>query len=442
MQGNILKNYRSSFILLGAITAGALTGVFFPDFARLLKPLGDIFLNLLFTSIVPLIFFAVASAVIQVDQKEKTGKILALSITVFVITSLLAAAYTIGVLKMFPLSPIPDGMVQGGETSGEEAGNIADQIVNAFTVNDFSSGLLSKGNMLALIVFSLLIGISIKISGEQGKGFGRFILSGNEVMKKLLALIMKAAPLGLGAYFAYLVADIGSQMLKTYAEAILLYYIAALVYFILAFSLYAFTAKGTRGIKEYWRNNITPSLTALGTCSSLATIPANMEAGEKMGIRTSVNKLGMPLGASLHKEGSSIGAVIKFAVLFAIINRSFSGIDIMILVLAIALIYSIVEGGIPNGGYVGAFFMISALGLDLKTFLPVVVLISTVIDPMATLLNATGDTASGMMISRFQNPSRSAPPGRDEGDRVQQETKNPPAGRQGEQQKTILGEDV
>ncbi|QEC51580.1 Na+/H+-dicarboxylate symporter [Anseongella ginsenosidimutans] len=396
-KGSIWKNYSGTIILLGAIVAGTLVGIFLPTAALSLKPVGDIFLNLIFTSVVPLIFFAVASSVIQLQGKEKAGRILLLTGLVYTVTALLAAAFAILVLEIFPLSPVEAQTSLAHEEIAPS--DISSTLVRAFTVNDFSA-LLSKQNMLALIVFSLLTGFAVRISGEKGTPFQQFIFSGNEVMKNFLHLIMKIAPLGLGAYFAYLIASLGPQLLQAYVESTILYYSSSLVYFLGAFSLYAFFAGGFRGIKNYWKNNITPSLTALATCSSIATMPVNLEAGEKMSIRPSVNKLAIPLGAALHKEGSSLGAIIKIAVLFAILGKPFSGTETLMLALFVALLTSIVEGGIPNGGYIGEVFIITAYGFP-PEFLPVVTVIATVIDPMATLLNATGDTASTMVISRI-----------------------------------------
>lgn len=386
--------------------AGALIGYFFPAVALALKPVGDIFLNLIFVSVVPLIFFAVTSSVIQLHGKEKAGRILLITGVVFTVTALLAAAFAVLVLEIFPLSPVE---AQTGLEHEEIApADISSQLVRAFTVNDFSL-LLSKQNMLALIVFSLLAGFAVRMSGEKGEAFKGFIFSGNEVMKNFLHLIMKIAPLGLGAYFAYLVASLGPQLLQAYVESTVVYYSSALVWFLAGFSLYAFFAGGFRGVRNYWKNNITPSLTALATCSSIATMPVNLEAGEKMEIRPSVNKLAIPLGAALHKEGSSLGAIIKIAVLFAILGKPFTGTETLMLALFVALLTSVVEGGIPNGGYIGEVFIITAYGFP-PEFLPVVTVIATVIDPMATLLNATGDTASTMVVSRIYGRNKEYEP--------------------------------
>ena len=143
---------------------------------------------------------------------------------------------------------------------------------------------------------------------------------------------------------------------------------------------------------------------AIGTCSSIAAMPANLRSAGKMGIPASIADIVIPLGVSLHKEGSAIAAVIKIAVAFALAGRTITGVDTLLLALLIAMLVSIIEGGIPNGGYVGQLLIVSAYHLP-SGVLPVIMIIGTLLDPIATLLNATGDTAAAMMISRLYKPN-------------------------------------
>src|SRR3546814_5571707 len=128
-KSNVWKSYAVTLTLLGAIVLGTLAGIFFPRVALALKSLGDIFLNMIFVSVVPLIFFAVTSSVIQLHGKEKAGRILLLTGVVFTVTALLAALFAIGVLKIFPLSPVE---AQSGLQHEEMApADISSQMVRA-----------------------------------------------------------------------------------------------------------------------------------------------------------------------------------------------------------------------------------------------------------------------------------------------------------------------
>jgi Na+/H+-dicarboxylate symporter len=154
------------------------------------------------------------------------------------------------------------------------------------------------------------------------------------------------------------------------------------------------------GLKIYWSNNIIPSFTALSTCSSVATIPANLAAVKAMKVPDHIANLAIPLGAPLHKDGSSISSIIKIAAVFAIMGKDFMDPYTILLALGITIIVSTVEGGIPNGGYIGEILVMTVYNFPVE-MLPVVMIIGTLVDPMATLLNATGDTVSAMMITRF-----------------------------------------
>lgn len=278
--------------------------------------------------------------------------------------------------------------------------SVGTQITQLLTVNDFSE-ILSRKSMLALIIFSFLIGFATLQSGEKGLGFKNFLKSGDEVMKQLLHLIMKAAPVGLGAYFAYQVGIFGPQLFGVYAKPLALYYAVCAVYFIVFFSLYAFMAGGKNGFVIFWKNNITPSLTALGTCSSIATIPANLEAAEEMRIPNHISNIVIPLGAPLHKDGSSTASIIKIAVLFAMFGKDFTEPHTLLLALGITVIVSVVEGGIPNGGYIGEVLAITIYGLPMEQALPAAMIIGTLVDPIATLLNANGDLVAAMLVTRI-----------------------------------------
>lgn len=392
------KNYKSILLLLGGIIVGSILGLVFGKDVEVIKPLGDIFLNLLFTAIIPLIFFTIASSITNLEKSEKLGKLFIIVIGVFLATVLISAVIMIISVLLFPIhqdiviATIP--LQEIHETSG------GSQITQLLTASDFYE-LLSRKSMLALIIFSFLIGFACLQSGEKGKDFSKFLNSGNEVMKQLLHLIMKTAPIGLGAYFSYQVGIFGPQLFGAYAKPLGLYYAVCVFYFVVFFSLYAYIAAGRKGVSIFWKNNITPALTALGTCSSIATIPANLEGAEKINIPKHISNIVIPLGAPLHKDGSGMSSIIKIAVIFAMFGKDFTDPNTLLIALGITVIVSVVEGGIPNGGYIGEVLAITIYGFPMEQALPAAMIIGTLVDPIATLLNANGDLVSSMLITRI-----------------------------------------
>lgn len=391
-----LKNYSGIILLLAGIAAGSLAGLVFGKKVEVLKPIGDIFLNLLFTAVIPLVFFAISSALANIKPSDKLSKMMWITSIVFLSTVLISAILTILAVRLFP---VHESLVTVGFTEPVDKKPFADQLTGLFTAPEFYD-LLSRQHMLAMIVFSIIIGFATLKTGREGAQFAAFLNSGNAIFKEVFTLIMKIGPLGLGAYFAYQVGVFGPQLFSTYAKSLGLYYSFGAFYFIAMFSLYAFVAGGVRGIRRYWKNNLIPSATAVGTCSSIAVIPSNLDAAKKIGIPDYIANVTIPLGATLHKDGSSISSIVKIAVVFALFGKSLGTADAILLALGMTVLVSIVEGGIPNGGYVGELLFISAYGLPVEA-LPPAMIIGTLVDPMATLLNATGDTVASMMISRF-----------------------------------------
>lgn len=393
----VLKNYSGILLLLLGIAVGSVIGIVAPQVVDYLKPLGDIFLNLLFVSVVPLVFFAVSNSIASLEQQSKFGKIMMTMALTFLFFILTAAVFTICAVYLFPVSGI-----SGSKELVEEAADAdswGNRIVSFFTVGEFTQ-LFSRQNMLALLIFAFMTGFSARKAGERGQPFRMFIASGYEVMKELLLLIMRAAPIGLGAYFAFQVATLGPQLFGFYAKPLGLYYIAGVIYFLVFFSLYAFMAGGLRGINSFWKNAIYPTATALSTCSSFATMPANLQAASKIGIPAQISNIVIPIGTTLHKNGSSMSSIIKIYVAFMIIGRDFFDPMNLLLALGITVFVSIVAGGIPNGGYIGEMLMISVYKLPQEA-IPAVMIIGTLVDPLATVLNAVGQLVASMFVSRF-----------------------------------------
>ncbi|MBR7799883.1 dicarboxylate/amino acid:cation symporter [Undibacterium fentianense] len=398
-----LRNYADILLLLSGIAVGSGIGLIFGKQVESIKFIGDIFLNLLFTAIIPLVFFTIASSVANLQTSSQLGKLFGIVAGVFLSTVLISALVMMAVMLMFPIdqdnslrSMAAQALIDNPTNAAHSSGTSLTQVL---TVNDFFE-LMARKNMLALILISLLVGFASLRAGEKGKVFAQFLDSTNEVMKQLLGLIMKTAPLGLGAYFAYQVGVFGPQLLGIYFHPLALYYLTCAVYFVVFFSLYAYFAGGQLGLRVFWKNNLTPAITAIGTCSSIATIPANLLAAEKMRIPEHIRNIVIPLGAPIHKDGSSMSSIIKLALLFAMFGQDFSAPQMFFAIMGITVIVSIVEGGIPNGGYIGEIFAITAFGFPMEQALPVAMVIGTLVDPIATLLNANGDLVSSMMVAR------------------------------------------
>ena len=232
-----LKHYGQTVILLLSIIIGAIVGLIWKEGATVLSPFGDIFLNLMFIIIVPLVFLTISTSIAKIKQPKRLGKIMGSIILVIIITSIIAVA--IGLLSTFfiKLVDVEDGktilasLEENSEEVKETEGlNILQRTVSAITVSDFS-GLLSKNNLIAIVIFSILFGCAIKMAGEKGKLVQSVLESATEVIMKLLKIIMYYAPIGLGCYFAAVVGSFGANIALGYAKTFGIYLLVTIIYY-------------------------------------------------------------------------------------------------------------------------------------------------------------------------------------------------------------------
>lgn len=400
-----LRDYSFSLVLLGAVVGGGILGTVLGSGAAVLKPLGDLFLNLLFMLIVPMVFFSIASAIASMGSTQRLGKTMGSIILVFAATALLSACLGLGVTwLMHPTEGVNYATLQSvvqsdGTTPTAKSGSVLEQVVKTFTVADFSL-LLSKAHILPLIVFAALVGAATALVGEAGRPIAAFLTAGTHVLMKAVQIVMYYAPIGLGAYFANVVGELGTQILQGYWQTFLTYLVLTAIYYVGFFSLYAYLAAGRAGVTVFWKHALPPSLTAIATCSSAASIPVNLTAAKEMGVPHDLAETVIPLGANIHKDGSVFGGVIKIIFLFGLFGLPLQNIQTCLEVIGVAFLVGAVMGAIPGGGMIGEMLIISVYGFSPEV-LPIIAVISTIIDAPATLLNSTGNVVCAMLVTRL-----------------------------------------
>ena len=260
----VVRTYLFPLLLLSSLLLGGLFGFFFGEQTPYIKPLGDIFLNLILTAIVPLIFFSIATAVSRVGSLKKLGHIFSSMALVFLLTGIMAALLSILVLELFPIGYNIDPSLF---TSSKPTHIfLADKLVSIFTVPEFIK-LFSHENMLALIIFSLLVGLAVSSTEDKNQTFARFLQAGEQIFMRVISLIMYYAPIGFFAYFANLVHELGPKIMQNYLRVAIIYYVLAVGYFVIMYSLYAYLAGKKTGVKRFWGNVFLPSITAIATGS-------------------------------------------------------------------------------------------------------------------------------------------------------------------------------
>ncbi|MBP1926667.1 Na+/H+-dicarboxylate symporter [Sedimentibacter acidaminivorans] len=393
---SVWKNYRFPIILILSIVIGSIIGIIFGEKAIVLKPFGDVFLNLMFTAVTPLVFVTIAGAVGSMINMKRLGKILGNLFLTFVVTGFIASVVILVVVKLFPPAAGVNIVMEAGTEL--ESVKLSNQIVNALTVNDFSK-LLSRSNMMPLIIFSILFGFCVSSLGEDNM-IAKGLDAMSKVMMKFIGIIMLYAPIGLGAYFASLIGEFGPQLLGAYARAMVIYYPVCILYFFIAFTGYSYFAGGKLGVKTYFKNILGPAITSIATQSSIATLPVNLEATERMGVPKDIREIVLPIGATMHMDGTVLSSILKISFLFGIFGQEFSGMGIYITAVAISILGGVVMSGVPGGGLIGEMLIVSLFGFPPEAF-PIIATIGFLVDPPATCVNSTGDAVASMVVTRL-----------------------------------------
>lgn len=395
-KSKFFKNYGFSLIMLISIILGSVVGIIFKEDASILKPFGDIFLNLMFTIVVPLVFFTVTSSIAKMLDLKRLGKIMGCSLFIFVTTCIIAAIIMLIGVKIVSLV---DGSILIDTTEVVENLSIGDRIVEAITVSDFSD-ILSRSHMLPLIIFSIIVGISISLLKDKGKNITELLDTCSKAMMKAVKIIMYYAPIGLFGYFANLIGTFGTNLIEGYIKSLFIYVVVGILYYLIFYTIYAYIAGGKLGVRKFYKNILNPTAVALATQSSLATLPTNLDSAKKIGIPKDIREVSISIGSSMNMHGSVMSAILKIAFLFAIFGRSFTGFDTYLIAILIAVLSGVVMSGIPAGGLIGEMLIVSMYSFPAGAF-AIISTIGIIIDAPATAINVVGNPTSAMLISRL-----------------------------------------
>ena len=389
------KNYKFPLIMLGSVLLGCLLGIILKDNVKYIKPLGEIFINMMYTIVVPLVFFTITSSIAKMSNLKRLSKVLKYVLVTFLVTSIISALIALIVVLNVDLVGSSNVIL---ESSNISSSNILTEVVKAITVNDFIN-LFSKSNILPLIIFSSLLGVTLGLLRNRTyKIIDTFDTLG-QVMIKFIKIIMYYAPIGICAYFASLVGEFGVQVMTSYTKTLAIYILISIFYYFIIYGLYAYISDGIRGVKKFFKYSFNSVITSLATQSSLATLPTNIDASKNLNIKEDVSNILLPLGSTIHMEGSVIGSIFKIFFLFSVFN-----IDITLSGSLIAIFISILSGivmsGIPGGGLIGEALIINLYGFPSSAF-PLIATIGWLIDAPATMLNSVGDLSSSMLVNKM-----------------------------------------
>ena len=407
---SFFKSYGFIIFMLLGIIGGCVVGAINPVVkdasgeviskgATVLEPLGTVFINLMFCVVVPMVFCSIASAIANMSSARRAGKVMGVTVATFFVTAAIAAVIMYIVVRIIPITSgtyeVSEGEV--GATLG-----VADMIINFFTKPDFVE-LWSRRAILPLIIAAVFFGFGIQMAGGKETLTAKILDDLTNCIMKVIKIITYYAPIGFFGFFAYLVATYGPDLIGDYSRTLIIYYVLCFVYMFIFFPIYARFGGGKGGAKVMWKHLFRPAAVSFGTCSSVATIPTNMEVAEETGISKEVTNIVLPMGATMHMDGSAMSAIIKVAFLFGIFGMDF-GTSQAILAIVVAVFSSVAMSGIPGGGGTGELVLCTIFFPDqLAIAFPIALALGNLVDPPATMVNAAGDYVASFIVERYVN---------------------------------------
>ena len=394
---SFFKNYGFILFMLTGIVAGCLVGALKPSLGSKLAPLGTVFINLMFCVVVPMVFCSIASAISNMSSAKRAGKVMGITIATFLVTAAIAAVIMYLVVRFFP---VVTGDYKATEGTVDSTLGVADMIINFFTKPDFLE-LLSRKAILPLIIAAVFFGFGVQMSGGKESMVAKLLDNLTACLMNVVKIITYYAPIGFFGFFASLVATFGPDLIGDYSRTLIVYYVLSFVYMFVFFPIYARFGGGKGAVKVMWKHLFRPAAVSFGTCSSVATIPTNMEVCEETGVSKEVSNIVVPIGATMHMDGSAMSAIIKVAFLFGVFRPDF-GTGEAILAIIVAVFSSVAMSGIPGGGGTGELVLCTLFFPDqLAVAFPIALAIGNLVDPPATMVNSAGDYVATYIVSRF-----------------------------------------
>ena len=385
------------FKILFFMAAGIAVGIVFGEQARIVQPVGDLFIRLLLMASLPLVFFNLLAGLTMMTDLRILGRVGGKIMLFYSFTGVVAM--TLGILIMRLLRP-GVGMNLTGEVNANlgQVPSLTDVLLNLVPENVFAA--FSSGQVTQVVVFAIFLGITTLLLAEEQRAplrRGFHILA--ELLRKLVVLLLSFAPLGIGALAASTVGQHGAKIFGPLALFIVGVWSGHVAVFLLyMLLLYVFTRHSPlRFLKQ------TGSLyaTAAATCSSLASLVVALDLSEKvLRLPRYIYSFTLPLGAQVNKDGT--GVMIVGVLLFTAqaANVEFAPASYITIVL-MGLILTAGSAGIPGGGFVIALVFVKAFDLPLEIAV-IVGGVYRLIDIGNTVINTMGDVVGATIISRSE----------------------------------------
>ncbi len=386
-------------IFLGMIL-GALAGFSFGENTSYLKPLGDIFINMIKMIVVPLIFFSISSAITSMEQSNSLGRIGGKSILIYLVSTAIAIAIGLFLANIFdPSAGVQHHDMFGAATQIEaHTVSFADTIVSMVPTNPVKA--MADGNVLQIIVFALFLGTAVNIAGKKVQKVADSLSEIAEVIYSLTGIIMKFAPIGVFALIGWVVGTQDPEILKSLVKVVIVVIAACILHAVIVYSLFIGALARLNPIK-FFKKIIDAQILAFSTSSSSATLPITMQVAEdKLGVSKGTANFVLPLGSTVNMDGTAIYLGISTVFVAGLVGVDLTMADYATVIFT-ATLASIGAAGIPGVALVMMSMVFASVGLPIEA-IAIIAGVDRVLDMVRTTVNVTGDLAVAVVIDRSE----------------------------------------
>ncbi|WP_100657436.1 dicarboxylate/amino acid:cation symporter [Alteromonas flava] len=359
--------------------------------------LGTIFIASLKMLVVPLVFVSLVCGTCSLSEPSKLGRLGAKSIGMYIFTTCIA----ISLAMLFALMIQPGSGVERpteATFTPNEAPPLSEVFINMFPSNPINS--MAEGNMLQIIVFAVLFGIAMAMTGDAGKRIGQFFEDINTVIMKLVTIIMNLAPYGVFVLMAKLFATVGTDMLGSLAKYFFLVFFVLILHGLVTYPLLlkAFTGLNPLILLRKMRD---AALFAFSTSSSSATLPVTLETARyKLGVKPTVSSFTIPLGATINMDGTAIMQGVATVFIAQVYGVDLSTTDLMMVVVT-ATLASIGTAGVPGVGLIMLAMVLQQVNLPVEG-IALIIGIDRLLDMTRTVVNITGDCTVACIVANSE----------------------------------------
>ena len=391
-----------AWIFIGMF-AGILVGLLFlknPAFTTdYLKPIGTIYINLLKFLVVPVVLFSICDGVISLKDLKRVGSVGIKTFIYYMFTTAIAVVIGLVLANIFKgaFPPLPSAELSTLAYEAKETPSVMQVLVNIFPDNLFKP--MVSADMLPVIVIAILFGAGILAAGEKGQKIGEIVNCMNEVVMKIMMMIIKITPIGVFCLMANVVAVNGPSIVGTLALVIGIAYLGYIIHVAVVYGLSVRFLSGMNPI-AFFKGLAPAMICAFTTTSSNATLPLNIECCNKMGAEPEISSFVLPLGATINMDGTAIYQAVATVFIAACYGIDLTIADMAMVVLT-ATLASVGTAGVAGAGMIMLAMVLTSVGIPVEG-IAIIAGVDKIFDMGRTTLNITGDATCAMWISKLE----------------------------------------